>query len=131
MAQKKALYSLSPDALAALPRLQALGYASSASAAVDRAILDALAGMTTPNAPSRALLETVAAQLARVAFIVNDALADPNSDGTPDGPYIGVAVTTPDGDGVVTQYDARHTPPYGVTLACGEERWYRGDEVEA
>jgi hypothetical protein len=49
MARRKALYSLADETRTALAQLQALGYAASASAAVDRAVAEALRSLQHPS----------------------------------------------------------------------------------
>jgi hypothetical protein len=129
MARRKALYSLADETRTALAQLQALGFAASASAAVDRAVAEALRSLQHPTTPSRALLETIAAQLSSAQALLNAALINPNAAEGDDWPQVGSRTVTPNGEGVIVGYDAHHEPPYRVDVA-GVETWEAGENLE-
>jgi hypothetical protein len=129
MARRKALYSLADETRTALAQLQALGYAASASAAVDRAVAEALRSLQQPATPSRALLETIAAQLGSAQALLNAALIDPNAAEGDDWPQVGSQTMTPNGPGVIVGYDAHHEPPYRVAVD-GVETWGEAANLE-
>ena len=118
MAKKRTLYTLDEQTLIGLVQLQVLGYAPNASAAIQRAVADALLAQ---RQPSQALLAQVAAHLRRATALIDDALIDPNASAGDDWPAIGSRTHSPAGVGVIVGYDPAVAPPYRVATVARDE----------